>query len=102
MDGRQADGPLSAPDRVGPESGGSLRDEGAGQEAHQADGGSAHSRGPAAQDVCEDADDGRAEEDHPHGERAHPRCKTRKQKLSLGGGETTTEGLKEPAESIHP
>lgn len=51
---------------------GYLRDEGAGQEAHQADGGATHSSDPAAQNVCEDADDGRAEEDHPHGERAHP------------------------------
>lgn len=55
---------------------GSLRDKGAGQEAHQADGGTTHGCDPAAQKVCEDADDGRAEKDHPHGERAHPRCKT--------------------------
>lgn len=49
-----------------------LRDEGAGQEAHQADGGAAHGGDPAAQNVCEDTDDGRAEEDHSHGEGAHP------------------------------
>lgn len=77
----------------------SLRDEGAGQEAHQADGSTTHGRDPAAQDVCEDADDGGAEEDHAHGERAHPRCKTQKQKLRLCG---TTIGLKEQAASVHP
>lgn len=55
-----------------PSGGGYLRDEGAGQEAHQADGGAPHGSDPAAQNVGEDADDGRAEEDHPHGERAHP------------------------------
>lgn len=45
-----------------------LRDKGAGQEAHQANGSAAHGGDPAAQNVCEDTDDGRAEEDHPYGE----------------------------------
>lgn len=53
-----------------------LPDEGAGQEADQAHRTAGHRRHPAAEDVGEDADDGRAEEDHAHGEGAHPGCRT--------------------------
>lgn len=44
----------------------SLRDKRAGQEANQANSGASNSGDPAAENVCEDADDGRAEKDHPH------------------------------------
>lgn len=50
----------------------SLLDEGAGQEADQADSSTTYCSNPAAEDVCEDADNGGAKEDHPHGEGAHP------------------------------
>lgn len=53
----------------------SLRDKGAGQEADQADSSAAHCGNSAAEDVGEDADNGRAKEDHPHGEGAHQRCR---------------------------
>lgn len=53
----------------------SIRDKGAGKEADQADSSATHCGNPAAKDVGEDADDGRAKEDHPHGEGAHPRCR---------------------------
>ena len=60
----------------------SLRDKGAGQEANQADCSSAHCSYPAAKDVGEDADDGRAEEDHPHGEWAHPCCRRKTRSMN--------------------
>lgn len=60
----------------------SLRDKGAGQQADQADRSAAHCCNPAAEDVGEDADDGRAEEDHPHGEGAHPRCRRHREETA--------------------
>lgn len=58
----------------------SLPDKGGGQEPHQADSSAAHCSDPAAQDVGEDADDGRAKEDHPHGKGAHQRCSRHREK----------------------
>lgn len=62
----------------------SLRDKGAGQEADQADCSATDCSNSAAEDVGEDADNGRAEENHPHGERAHPRCKRHREKAREG------------------
>lgn len=50
-----------------------LLGEGAGEEPDEGDGGSHGRRGPAADAVGEDADDGRAEKNHPHGQGANPR-----------------------------
>lgn len=48
--------------------------EGAGEEPDESDGSSQGCCGPAADAVSEDAHDGRAEENHAHGQRANPCC----------------------------
>lgn len=49
-----------------------LLGEGAGEESDEGDGSSRGCRGPAADAVGEDADDGRAEKNHAHGQGADP------------------------------
>lgn len=54
------------------EAGCALLGEGAGEEPDEGDGGSHGRRGPAADAVGEDADDGRAEKNHSHGQGSDP------------------------------
>lgn len=51
----------------------SLLGEGAGEEPDEGDGSSQGCCGPAADAVSEDAHNGRAEENHAHGQGANPR-----------------------------
>lgn len=59
----------------------SLLNKGAGYEADQADRSATDCGDSAAEHVGEDADDGRAEEDHPHGQGTHPCCRRHREKM---------------------